>query len=323
MKKRYSFTFLVRLMSVCSLPALAAIPLLKGTLPGWQTIVSALLSASALLLMSPLTHEPRCFPTVYSGVTLVTLLTLRAASPSDVLPAMAASVFLTIYFVFLTVRKARNIKSLFNVSSVWCGVEEYARLFYSVLLQFAILLFWICLPRPVLVAWSLLPMSAVLFVLMYCRSWSGNTLIMSRKDERRSRNALMSVSRNPDAGGDPAQNAIYSRVLAYMEKDRPYLDEDFSLDEMASATYANKAYLSRTINDFSGRNFCQFVNMYRVEYAKQLLREDKNILMADVAFKSGFHTPVSFNMAFKYNVGMTPTQYRQALAANPDFDKPA
>lgn len=93
-----------------------------------------------------------------------------------------------------------------------------------------------------------------------------------------------------------------------MENKKPFLDDEYSLSDMAASVYTNKSYLSKTINILSGRNFCQFVNYYRIMYAVELMKKDPHLRVAELAIMSGFHTVVTFNMAFKMNMNLTPSE---------------
>ena len=106
---------------------------------------------------------------------------------------------------------------------------------------------------------------------------------------------------------------LYERAVALMEKKHPFLDAGFGLDDLAGALFTNRAYLSKTINILSGRNFRQFVNYYRIQYCMDLLRQDPNLKLINVALMSGFRTTASFNMAFKLNLGETPTQFQERV----------
>ena len=106
---------------------------------------------------------------------------------------------------------------------------------------------------------------------------------------------------------------LYERAVALMEKKHPFLDQGFGLDDLAGALFTNRAYLSKTINILSGRNFRQCVNYYRIQYCVELMREDPNLKLITVALMSGFHTTASFNMAFKLNLGETPTQFQERV----------
>lgn len=114
----------------------------------------------------------------------------------------------------------------------------------------------------------------------------------------------------------PMYRGMFNRMTDYMEKDRPFTDSDFSLDQMALALGSNRGYVSRMINTCTGLNFCQYVNEYRVRYAVTLLEENKGDMNAmDIAYSSGFSNRPSFNMAFKLFMNMTPSEWMRAQEA--------
>ena len=102
---------------------------------------------------------------------------------------------------------------------------------------------------------------------------------------------------------------LYDRCCRYMTERRPYLVDSFSLQDLANAVYTNKGTLSRTINRFSGRNFRQYVNYYRVMYAMDLYRKNMGLRIADLAQLSGFHSVTSFFQSFKAVMGEPPSQW--------------
>ena len=102
---------------------------------------------------------------------------------------------------------------------------------------------------------------------------------------------------------------VYQRAVQYMEEAMPYLDDALNLEQFAKAIFSNKVYVSKNINYYSGRNFRQFVNWYRIRHAIGLMKKDPRIRMEDVSMRSGFHSSVSFNMAFCLFEGKTPTQW--------------
>lgn len=53
---------------------------------------------------------------------------------------------------------------------------------------------------------------------------------------------------------------------------------------------------------------------YRIEYAKELLRQNPGISITEVAQQCGYSTVQAFHKAFAYcNDGMTPGRYAQSL----------
>jgi AraC-like DNA-binding protein len=92
-----------------------------------------------------------------------------------------------------------------------------------------------------------------------------------------------------------------------------YRDETISLRTLSEKLSIKPHQLSQIINEKLHKNFPDFVNTYRVEKAKRLLRDpkqaDQKILA--IAFEVGFNTKVAFNNAFKKHTGMTPSEYRR------------
>ena len=116
------------------------------------------------------------------------------------------------------------------------------------------------------------------------------------------------VSASPVPAGKRGYE-LFQRVESYMEEKKPYLDESLSLEQLSKAIFSNKVYVSKNINYYSGRNFRQFINWYRIRHAIGLMKENPHLRMEDVSRRSGFHSTVSFNMAFRLFEGKTPTQW--------------
>ncbi len=102
---------------------------------------------------------------------------------------------------------------------------------------------------------------------------------------------------------------LYDKVCRYMTEHKPFLVESFSLQDLANALYTNRVYLSRTINHFSGKNFRQYVNYYRVMYAMDLFRNNMSLRVSELAELSGFHSPTSFFQSFRKVMGEAPSQW--------------
>lgn len=121
----------------------------------------------------------------------------------------------------------------------------------------------------------------------------------------------------PDADGGRIA-ALRSKVLGFMEAEKPYLDPDLSLHDL-SARLGEPPYLvSQTINRGLERNFFTFVNRYRVEEAKRLLagpRADKLKFLA-LALECGFASKSSFNRVFRDLAGMTPSEFQHRAAGS-------
>ncbi len=109
---------------------------------------------------------------------------------------------------------------------------------------------------------------------------------------------------------------LFERVEAYMQKEKPYLDDMFTMTRLAAEMMTNKSMLSKTINEKSGEHFCRYVNAYRIRHALSLMERDSRLRVGEISLMSGFHSVASFNMAFKHMMNDTPSEYMRTLHAS-------
>ena len=214
--------------------------------------------------------------------------------------------------------KYSNVKLLFRVDATWCAVEDHARMVYAAILG-AIVISLLTSCRYEAPAWVLFIHVFLLilyYAVSYLRAYSGSTFLIGINKERVIKKVIQGNLRTvPDFDGpDDHMNMVYNKVLRYMESCRPFLDSRFSVENLAEAVFSNKVYLSKAINYYSGRNFKQFINYYRVLYATELMKKDRHLKVTELALKCGFNSVVTFNAAFKLNMNMTPSSYYGMLA---------
>ena len=105
-------------------------------------------------------------------------------------------------------------------------------------------------------------------------------------------------------------SVLMQRICELMEKEKPFLNPELKISDVASALGTNRTYLSDCINSQRDSSFTQFVNAYRVEYAKELLRNRRDIKISEVYTLSGFSSENTFFRIFKAHTGKTPSEYR-------------
>lgn len=85
-------------------------------------------------------------------------------------------------------------------------------------------------------------------------------------------------------------------------------------DNIAEALGTNRTYLSKTVNEHRKQNFTQYVNSYRIQYAvKRLSDPGTDVSLKEIALDSGFSSFTTFARAFKSEVGMPPSVYRDKV----------
>ncbi|HYC85346.1 MAG TPA: helix-turn-helix domain-containing protein [Chryseosolibacter sp.] len=103
---------------------------------------------------------------------------------------------------------------------------------------------------------------------------------------------------------------VLERLLAVMEKEKPFLRPDFSLPDLAQQVGTSVHILSQVINAGLQKSFFEMTAEYRVEEAKRLLRQQSNIKVEEIAERVGYNSKSSFNTAFKKITGTTPSDFR-------------
>lgn len=103
-------------------------------------------------------------------------------------------------------------------------------------------------------------------------------------------------------------------VKELMTEGRLFLKAELKMMDIANALGVSEHKVSKALREKNqSGNFNQFVNGFRIEYAKHLLIEEKSqdwtILV--VSMESGFASLATFNRVFRALEGCTPNQYRQ------------
>lgn len=93
---------------------------------------------------------------------------------------------------------------------------------------------------------------------------------------------------------------------------KPYLQNDLRIKDLATLVGINKHHLSQVINEHFQCSFFDYINMHRVEYAQKIISEGSKKNLLQIAFDSGFNNKTSFVNAFKKFTGSTPSKYRQS-----------
>ncbi len=104
---------------------------------------------------------------------------------------------------------------------------------------------------------------------------------------------------------------INRKLVDFMNNDKPFLDPDLTLPELARRLEVSRNQLSGVINQIHGINFYQFVNQYRVNEVQQLMDDpdNSNLKLISLAYEAGFNSKASFNRIFKQMTNMTPSEY--------------
>jgi AraC-like DNA-binding protein len=117
---------------------------------------------------------------------------------------------------------------------------------------------------------------------------------------------------------------IYSRIFAYretpaadnrthfakmMEYIRQNYKKDIDINMLAEYVGLSYSHVRKIFHDETGENIVNFINNFRINEAKRLLRET-DININEIALSLGYNNNQSFNRFFKKYEGVTPGEFR-------------
>lgn len=106
--------------------------------------------------------------------------------------------------------------------------------------------------------------------------------------------------------------AYREQIADWMQKDKPYLNPNFRLMDVAEILPLNRTYLSRVFNEGFGNSFSDVVRGYRMREAEWMLANRRDISVGQVGELCGFSSPSAFHRAFvQSHGGLTPNRYRK------------
>jgi AraC-like DNA-binding protein len=110
------------------------------------------------------------------------------------------------------------------------------------------------------------------------------------------------------------------RARQFVEDIKAYIGENLSADmstELLSRRFfISESYLRRMFKEEANTNIKKYIDERRMDKAKQLLAQDPNMQITQIALEIGYLSVQAFTTAFKASTGLTPTAYRRQLYKN-------
>lgn len=102
-------------------------------------------------------------------------------------------------------------------------------------------------------------------------------------------------------------------LKAFMIEKEPYLDSSLTIQSLAEQLSIPTKDLSALINLYMNKHFFDFINEYRIEKAKEILKDStkKELTILEILYEVGFNSKSSFSTSFKKYTGTTPTDFRK------------
>ena len=103
------------------------------------------------------------------------------------------------------------------------------------------------------------------------------------------------------------------KLQDFFEENQPYLEPGLTISEVSDSIDISVKNLSQIINELLQKNFYDYTNSFRIDFAKKKLTDSNNehLTIQEVFYDSGFNSKSAFNAAFKKHTHLTPTEFRR------------
>lgn len=152
----------------------------------------------------------------------------------------------------------------------------------------------------------------------------GITPITVKPKKRKDELPLIIKERKPENIIKEADNLlpIVDKINVYLNKKKPYLNADFSLDDISLELKTPINQITQALNTLYGKKFSDVKKELRVKHSIGLLENNLSefITMDAIGQKSGFTTRSNFYIAFKSITNTTPSEYLKNLESKMDIE---
>jgi AraC-like DNA-binding protein len=229
------------------------------------------------------------------------------------------------------IRYQKSIRQLFSdVSRINLGWVRWLVNGYLVFVIVTIVAYSLILKYPERFSLWVLMIGSVVSIYIYLAAWKGisqSTLWQLKPEikkeviEKEMQEAEKMVTKKAEVKPikvvsiDKRFEDIAPKIISLMEKEKLYQETELTLLDLANKLQLPSYQVSLAINEGLNKSFYDMINGYRVEEAKRLLADPKNLnyTILSVGFEAGFNSKTTFNTVFKKFTGLTPTDFRNRL----------
>ena len=157
-----------------------------------------------------------------------------------------------------------------------------------------------------IVGWGVVGLLLLLLVLFFLNSMRRkNKAVLAEKAGKEEADA----SNLPETKEGSKTDSLMDDINILMSEQHLFLNSNLKLNDVAVELSTNRRYISDCIKAHCGCTFSQYVNNLRIEYARNLMRNQPDVKMAAVALSAGFSNETTFFRAFKGITGQSPKEW--------------
>ena len=108
--------------------------------------------------------------------------------------------------------------------------------------------------------------------------------------------------------------AMAEQLHTLMQTNALHKDPNIKLKTLAEKLNTSSHYLSQLLNDNLDTSFSRYINNWRVETAKEMIKKNNQFTLEAIGLEAGFSSKSSFYSTFKKITGTTPAAYKRELS---------
>ena len=112
---------------------------------------------------------------------------------------------------------------------------------------------------------------------------------------------------------DPEALTLQDQLKAHILSTKCYRNPKLTIGQLAKQLAWPKARLSQLLNDNLGLSFTAYINEYRIEEAKTLLKNQHLFTVEAIGYEVGFGSRSSFFATFKQHTGLSPKKFQDSI----------
>lgn len=144
--------------------------------------------------------------------------------------------------------------------------------------------------------------------------------LLEKQTEKDSMADLPKVKKEKSTNIDEKTFIILEKLTEF-ENGKLFLEQNFSLSNLASYVNTNTITMSSIINIHKKSNFNDYVNGLRIDYIIEKMKNNPKYLNYKISYlaeESGFSSHSVFTIAFKKRAKITPSQFIKIISENTD-----
>lgn len=112
------------------------------------------------------------------------------------------------------------------------------------------------------------------------------------------------------------ESKLFSEIEYFMSTSKPFLNADLNLKSLSQLMGVPERHISNAINKNTDSNFHSFINLYRVQEAIQMLKNEdySKYSIVGIGEAAGFNSKSSFYNNFKKVTNVSPSQYIESIS---------